>query len=276
VNQFHNFVEFPNMVTNASFHRGCDSERLMYSAEVIVHEVKRQRVFMILNFLRERICQPREASHVHPHGEVLPFDVASRNVIPVGFSNNRGCNRADTLRRAVSSLCALRFVPVQFDQHRVVNLSSKSQVHGSQVSAMAVCGQLNAIGETRSEVGHEVLRVPSIAPTHSPARNNLGVSAVCRPSLIATVTELAAQIGRNILFLRVAERPNFIALDSLTRQVAQGLVLIFRACLSNLRQQFNNGVLCNARHSHRGANRIALNKSGNHCRLAFNWEVVHA
>jgi hypothetical protein len=55
-----------------------------------------------------------------------------------------------------------------------------------------------------------------------------------------------AQIGWNVLLFRVAERPNLIALDSLARQVAQVFILIFRACLSNLCQQLNNGIF---RHS---------------------------
>src|SRR5260370_5680382 len=274
-NQFHDFAEFPDVVCNSSFHSRSNAQGLMYSAEVVIHEVQRQRVLVILNLLGERIREPGETSHVHPHGEVLPLNVTSRNVIPVGIPDDGRCNSADTLRGTVARFWPLRFVAVQLDQHRVVNLRPKSYLNGGQISSVAVCSQLNAVGDTRSQIVHEVLRVPRIASANAPARNNLGVSAESRPRPDIAIAKLAAQIGGNVLFFRVAERPNLIALDSLAWQIAQGLVLIFRARLSNPRQQLNNGVFRYSRHSHRSANRVSFDKSRNHCNLPFHWEVVH-
>jgi hypothetical protein len=49
---------------------------LVYADEIIIHEMKRDGVGMVFNFLAESICQPREPAHVHPHREVLPLGKA--------------------------------------------------------------------------------------------------------------------------------------------------------------------------------------------------------
>ena len=43
----------------------------MNSAKIVMHVVKGDRCFQVLNFLRESICQPSEAAHRHAHCEVL-------------------------------------------------------------------------------------------------------------------------------------------------------------------------------------------------------------
>ena len=48
------------MIGAARFHRWCDSYRLVNPREVTVHVVKRNRRFVILKPLRERIRQPCE------------------------------------------------------------------------------------------------------------------------------------------------------------------------------------------------------------------------
>jgi len=61
-------------------------QRLMHAAEVVVHEVERDRVFQVLHLLAERIGQSSEAAHLHPHGAVLAFGVAGRDVLGVGVA----------------------------------------------------------------------------------------------------------------------------------------------------------------------------------------------
>jgi hypothetical protein len=245
-------------------------------AEVIKHEIQRQHVLMIVNFLGESVGEPSESPHVHPHGKILPLNVAGGYVVPVRVANEGSCHRSDALRWTVSRLCAFRFVAIQLDQHRVVNLRSESHFHSGQVNAVSVGGQLNAIGEARSQVVHKVLRVPGIASANAPTRNDFGIRAKSRPRPYVAVSKLAAQVGGDVLFLGVAERPNFVALDSLAGQIAHRFVLIFRAYRSDTNQQFGDGIFRNASHSHSGANGITFDKSRDYCDLAVNWEVVHA
>ncbi len=53
------------MISNTTFHCGRHAQRLVNPAEVIVHRVNRHHVFVILNFLAERICQASEAAICH-------------------------------------------------------------------------------------------------------------------------------------------------------------------------------------------------------------------
>jgi hypothetical protein len=47
----------------------------MYSAEIAVREVQRDSGSKVLPLFRERIREPSQAASLHPHGEVLPFDM---------------------------------------------------------------------------------------------------------------------------------------------------------------------------------------------------------
>jgi len=274
--QIHDISNIPNSVSDLRFHRGCDSERLVYTAEVVIHEVQREGVLVILDFLRERIGQSSEAAHVHPHGKILPFGVAGRDMPPIGIPRNGGRKRTDALRRAVARLLCLRFIAVQLHKHGVINFGSEGQINGVQIGFVPIGSQLHAGCEPRGQVVHEFLSVISRTAPHMPAGNEFGVGADGCPGPNVSKSKFAAQFFWHVLFFGVAERPNFIALDSLARKVVQRLVLIFRARLADFREESHNGVLRHARHSHRGANRIALNKGRNDCGLAFHWEDVHA
>ena len=62
--------------------------------------------------------------------------------------------------------------------------------------------------------------------------------------------------------LGVYERPNFIALDSLTGKIPENAVLILGARSANLRHQFEHCVKRHTAHAGCGAKRITLYESG--------------
>jgi len=264
------------MIANACFHRGSDAQRLVNAAEIVVHEVERERVLVVFHFLRERIRQPRESPHGHSHRKVLPLDVTCGNVSAVWPPGNNRGNCADAFCRAVASFFVARVASVEFDQHRVINLSAEREIDSREIDAVAVRGQLNAIGEPSRQIVHEVLRVPRRTPSHAPRGNELGIGTERGPSPHVTISEVSAHFCRYVLFLGVAERPNFVALDALARKIAKRVALIFRARHANPREKFDDGIFRNARHSHRGANRIPFDQGRDNRCLAFNWECVHA
>ena len=73
----------------------------MDANEVVVHEVQRHGVRVVLDLLAECVRQSREPAHMHPHGEVLAFDVGRARVLPDWPSNDRTLVRPDALGRAV-------------------------------------------------------------------------------------------------------------------------------------------------------------------------------
>jgi hypothetical protein len=115
---------------------------------------------------------------------------------------------------------------------------------------MTVRGQLNAIRKTFGQVIHEMLRVPCVSTANTPARNNLGIRTNRRPRPDITEPKLTALLFRNVLVLGVAERPNFVTLNSLALEVAENLVLEVAASRTDLGKQLYDGVLARARHSH--------------------------
>ena len=46
----------------------------MNAAEIVVHEVDCQCVLVILDFLREAICEPSETADSHTHCEIRPLN----------------------------------------------------------------------------------------------------------------------------------------------------------------------------------------------------------
>jgi hypothetical protein len=52
----------------------------MNATEIILREVQRNSGLQIRQFLAEGVREPRQPAKLHPHGKVLPLDVASRNI----------------------------------------------------------------------------------------------------------------------------------------------------------------------------------------------------
>lgn len=72
--------------------------------QFVVHEVQRDRVGVVRDFLAEGVRQPGKPPHAHPHREVLPLDKAGRNRGGVGLADDDVAFAADTLRGAVALL----------------------------------------------------------------------------------------------------------------------------------------------------------------------------
>jgi len=102
--------------------------------------------------------------------------------------------------------------------------------------------KLNAIGKARGQILGEEVRVLGITLADHVARDQLGIGANRGPGPYVTNAVNAFQIGRDVLFLGVAERPDFIALDALARQVAQCAILEVRTSRANVYEQLGNGV----------------------------------
>jgi hypothetical protein len=69
------------MIADPCFHCWRDAKRLVNPAEVVVHVVKRDRRFQILNLFRESIGQSREAAHGHSHREILALKLSHYRMV---------------------------------------------------------------------------------------------------------------------------------------------------------------------------------------------------
>src|SRR3972149_2793968 len=100
----------------------------MEPAEIVVREVKRERVLVTLDALRKSVCEPGKASVAHADREVLPLDVRRADVGRVGrATDDRGFGAAEIPRR----VAALSAVAIDLDELRVVHVRpGPGSVHG--------------------------------------------------------------------------------------------------------------------------------------------------
>jgi hypothetical protein len=89
-------LQRPNMIRQASFHRGSYAQCLMDAAEIVIGMVDRNHVTVILEFLREGIREPRKSPHSHSQIQVLPLYKARRDVIAVRIAAQDASARSDT------------------------------------------------------------------------------------------------------------------------------------------------------------------------------------
>lgn len=82
-----------------------------------------------------------------------------------------------------------------------------------------------------------------------PARDQLGIRAERRPCPHVPISKLPAKFLRNVLLLGIAERPDFIALNPLARQIDQHAPLVSLAGIANLRQELEHGVKGHCAHA---------------------------
>ena len=77
-------------------------------------------LWMAGNDLRERegVGQPREASHAHPHREVLPLDVAGADVRRIGIARDLDFPRPRALGWAVARLGLSSLIAVELHEPR--------------------------------------------------------------------------------------------------------------------------------------------------------------
>lgn len=87
----------------------------MLAAEVIVHEVKLQRVQVLLILFRVCVRQAGEAAHSHPHREVLALDVGRGSFAQIGLAALRFLLDANALQRRVTVLASGFHVGLDFD-----------------------------------------------------------------------------------------------------------------------------------------------------------------
>ena len=78
--------------------------RLVRANPVVPEEIERKRMAVVFDLLRKPIRQPREAAHLHPHGQIVPLGKGRVDVLGVGIAPNGLSLDADQARRAIPAL----------------------------------------------------------------------------------------------------------------------------------------------------------------------------
>ena len=105
-------------------------------APVVPDVEQRDGVRVVHQLLAERVGQPREPPHAHPNVQVLPLDVAGRDVLRVRVAGDRFRLRPEALRRAVARLRLLG--SVELDELREVHIGPEHVLDSRQVRPVPI------------------------------------------------------------------------------------------------------------------------------------------
>src|SRR6266478_34573 len=237
----------------------------MNAAKIVIGEVQRDSSFQVRQLLAERIGEPRKPAKLHPHREVLPFHVASRNVALAGVSDSHLGYNLDDWAWGVPLSSMLPIVPVQLHKLGKVHVQSEGFLDGIPVKVETIRGQLDLVGQTIMQIADKLPRV-----FHGPLADDVGRDqfGVCvhrnENPLISDLVQIVAIAYLALLLGH--KRPDFVALYVAAIQVAQLLIQQLLASLANGFEQAHDGVSIQARESFRTANRAPLDKTLNRTR----------
>ena len=143
------------MIRNPRLHRRGNAQTLMNPAEIVVHVVKGDRGNVVFDLLREGIGKPGEAAHLHPHGEVLPLDVAGADMLRVRVPDLGFLFASHAFSRRIANLGGFAgTAAVELHQDGVINVSLEGRIDGGEVKSVAIRGQLNSVGADSGEADH--------------------------------------------------------------------------------------------------------------------------
>jgi hypothetical protein len=89
IDQMQDIGHIPQRGGKSCGHRRTSPNRLMEAGEVVPHEIEGESMAMVFQLLRKRIRQSRKASEGHPRGEVMPFNIAGRDMLPCRVTLDR-------------------------------------------------------------------------------------------------------------------------------------------------------------------------------------------
>src|ERR1019366_6326977 len=140
------FSQRPDVIGQSAFHRGCDPQRLVYPAKVVVCEVQGTRSFQVVQLLREAIGQSSKSADRHSHSQVLPLHVTGGYMAQIRSSVtyfNYGLYHRG--RRVSSRRVVLPVIAVQLYQLGKIGLTSEYVLHSLAVEVESIGRDLKAM-----------------------------------------------------------------------------------------------------------------------------------
>jgi len=232
----------------------------MHAAEVVVRKMQIHSSPKIFQFSGKSVRQPRESAKLHSDGQVLPFNVAGRNVVGIGITaSDLGYNLRD-LSWGVAFISLLAVISVELRKLSEIRIAAERFLDCLAIEDVGIGGQLHTmVSDSAPNVGHEGLRVFARPLADQERRNQFSVSVQSDENpLVAELCRIAlADVAR----LLHQEGPDFIALETATRQFAHFLVHQFLAAFASHDQKAHDRVPVQACQSFRGSDRAALKQA---------------
>src|SRR6266478_1880209 len=224
-----------------------------------MHVMQADGVSVVFDLFREGIGQSGEPPHAHSHREILPLDIACRDMVRVWVASAAVRLSPVNLRWTVPP-GRMRNFAVKLDELSVIDIGPKASLNGFQVGAVSVTGYLDAISKTTREIADKFNSSRSAPIADAPRRDEFRISADRnpRPNIASC---LWRSLGKHdVALLGVDEAPNLVELDALAWQIAKRLVLIGRTRLTGIDCQLVNGIDRNVGNAARCAKAGAFNQ----------------
>lgn len=264
----------PRLLRDASRDsRGC-LESLMDANTIVVHVEQRNHIDMILDLFREGVGKAGKAAHRHPHGEVLPLDMAGGDEQRIGRPENLYFLATIAGGRAVA-LLRFRIVAKILDELRVVDLICKGINDRIHVEFKTIACELNPARQALRQIADELSGASGVTLPHKPGNRQLGLRIDCYPSPYVARYTLGGDFGRNVLLLGIAEAPDFIDLNLFGLDVPNSEILILSAGGTDFGKQAKDGGCRYASEPHSGANRAAFKQGRDHLGFLLCAQFVH-
>ena len=244
--------------------------------EVVGEVAERNGGDVVLDLFGERIGQPSEPPHRHPHAQIVPLDIAGVDVLRVWRPSNRVAFASQAHGWAVALLRAFGYA-VYLNQHRVVHIARKRLIDCLDVHFQSIASKLNAIRQTACKVFDEIAGAFRIALANKRAWHELSIGVNRGPEpCVSRAWVLRSDIWRHVLFLGVAKRPAFIDLHPFALEVLENPLLVLSAQGANFKDQPHDGLFGNAGYADGRTDGVAFNQATDDLSALFGSEAVHA
>lgn len=245
----------------------------MDADEVAIHEMKGDRIRMIVDFLTESVRQASEAAHVHSHGKVLPLNVAGADVFGVRVSAHGFHVATDTNRWRVARLvfkrCAVNLV-----QLGVVHIGSKGALYCVQICLVTVGGDLYAILDSAGAIFHEISRPVCATPTDEVTDNELRVCVDSYPSPNVAPSNFFF-LGADVFGFRSDVCPYFVTLETADRHIANMFIMEPHTGLAEINKQFGHCIASHTCHARSCTDAVPFDQCSHDSNPLILSELIH-
>ena len=234
----------------------------MDAAEILIRKMNRQRKFEIVQLLAKRIGQAREASKLHPHGQVLSFHKTGRDVSETRIADSHLGYNLDDWSWGVTLIPVLAVIAVQLHKLREVHVQSECVCDSILIEWESIRSQLDLIRQTLLQIKYEAARAGHRALADEVGSNQFGFRIHCDENpLIANLLSVVA--ASNLALFLLDKGPDFVALNVAAAKVTQPGIKQPFATRADQFEQSQDRVAIESCKPLSGADRAALKQTLN-------------
>ena len=203
----------------------------MNTAEIVIREVQGNGGFEVRQLLAVGVRQARQSAKLHPHGEVLPLYVTSRNVAHARIPDSHlGYNLCDSWW-GVPPFVMLPEVTKQLDELSEVHIQPKDFRNGLGVEVESVSGQLDLLCQSPVQIANETHGVCNTALPDAVGRNEFRIRILSNKNPL--VADLRSIVFAYTALLLADKTPDFVALHIAAIQLLQSRIQQSLASFAN-------------------------------------------